>query len=285
MYLFLFGFLLLFLSSCQWGMKKESAAYEQSDSGRLEMISPDLYKELKIDQTLKLVDARSYFAYSTSHLPGAVSLNWQSFKHSKRPAYIRSDLHTLARKMARSGLGLKDKILVLGEGQQGKGEAGQIALALLKMGFKKIDVVKESYIPLPRVFDTKEKRQGVAYWQPVVDSSVEWSKKEVLKLLNKEPGEAKDFVIIDARSSKEYVNAALPNINAYNIEWKEFLKENGRIQPNMRKKLLALGIKSDTSIVVLSNSGRRSASLVFALRKLGFPKSGHFPGGWRELVR
>ena len=97
--------------------------------------------------------------------------------------------------------------------------------------------------------------------------------------------------LIDVRSSKEYMKKrglglsyVYPNINAINIEWKEFFDQSGRPNFDLKERLLSIGIGPNDRVLLLSNQGRRSAAATVSLLSLGYRKAANVSGGYVEVL-
>ena len=73
-------------------------------------------------------------------------------------------------------------------------------------------------------------------------------------------------------------------MDVVNIEWTEFIDDQGRPDPKIVNKLRNIGIGSGGRIIVLSQSGIESSVVVMTLLKLGIGEVGHVAGGIDEIT-
>ena len=94
--------------------------------------------------------------------------------------------------------------------------------------------------------------------------------------------------IIDVRTEREYFNRkgrGYPDVNALHIPWTEFLTDKGRPNWRIKTRLLEYGISPNHTIVLISESGLRSAAATASLLSLGFGGATNAFGGYTQLFR
>lgn len=233
-------------------------------------------------QNLVVIDARPAFKFSLGSVPGAINLDWQSFsqRESKNQGYLDQDLFFISRRLASYGIGLNSEVLVLGEGLQGQGEEGRLAWMLKYLGVRN---VKWTHIDLYRRDSLgleAPPHQSVPVWKPELDESLAVDKAEFLQMAAVTTGAP---LVIDVRSSKEYLKKSHPNIHAINIPWSEMIDKKGEIKKDLKNKMLSIGLKEDQKYYLVSERGVRSAYALLILRKIGFKNTTHFAGGYQAL--
>lgn len=258
-----------------------------------------------------VLDTRPGFVYSLSHIPGSVNLSWQEFTETniKRKGVLVKDLFSKTRRLARLGIGLDSNIVVIGDGKGGKGDEARLAWTLRYLGIKNVEFVGKDYFDQARWVGDNVKsppKESVPMWKPSPEPSLIVSKDEVKKYLvknkdlkPKDPSQVMEgeigpekmtkgkLKIIDCRDSKEYLSGGLnfsPNVDVVNIEWTEFIDDQGRPDPKIVDKLRNIGIGSGGRIIVLSQGGIESSVVVMTLLKLGIGDVGHVAGGIDEII-
>ncbi len=258
-----------------------------------------------------VLDARPPFIYSLSHIPGSVNLGWQEFTETnlKRKGILVKDLFSKTRRLARLGIGLESSVVVIGDGKSGKGDEARLAWTLRYLGIKNVEFVGKDYFDQARWVNDRVKtppKESAPMWKPSFDTSLLVSKEEVKKFLVKsrdlKPKDSSKVVegeigaekmtrsrlkIIDCRDSKEYLSDGLnfsPDVDIVNIEWTEFIDDQGRPDPKIVNKLRNIGIGTGGRIIVLSQSGIESSVVVMTLLKLGIGEVGHVAGGIDEIT-
>ncbi len=266
---------------------------------------------LEIKPETVVVDTRPPFVFSLSHLPGAINLSWQEFTETnlKKRGQLVKDLFAKTRRLARLGISPESEVVIIGEGKTGHGEEARLAWTLQYLGIKKAEFVGKDYFDQARWVGShvqEAPRAEVPMWKPSLQSSLLVTRDEIKKYLvkNKDlrPKDPTNVVegeigkdkltkarikIIDCRPSKEYLSGGLsfsPNVDVVNIEWKEFINDQGRPDSNTVNKLRNIGIGSDDRIIVLSQNGLESAVVVMTLLKLGIGNVGHVAGGIDEVM-
>lgn len=248
----------------------------------------------KIPSDVLVIDARPPFEYAISHLPGSLNMRWEDFAQKTEPykGLLEKDLYFHARRLARYGISPKRKILIVGRGIQGKGEAGRLAWTFRVMGIKNVTVKTIDSFSIPLTKQESPPFESVPIWKPEVDLSLTVEKDFFLKDIMRPHG-AKDYpVVIDVRSEGEYLgkdtssyySANAPDLNAINIPFTEFLNEQGEVQSSIKDRLEAVGITSQRKIYVIDELGVRSAAVTLALREMGYARTANVTGGYMYLM-
>ncbi|NJM10499.1 MAG: hypothetical protein HC883_06550 [Bdellovibrionaceae bacterium] len=133
--------------------------------------------------------------------------------------------------------------------------------------------------------------KNVPVWPIHPRPEMQVGREEFAKLSQNPKGRLEGRIfIIDVRSFAEYSNkvttkgAALPDINALHMEWKEFYNDKGRPNPAVRDKLKSVGILPADRVILISNKGVRSGAAAYALLALGFTRVQNFTSGWNSLL-
>jgi thiosulfate/3-mercaptopyruvate sulfurtransferase len=160
---------------------------------------------------------------------------------------------------------------------------------LLYLGFPKVQTAELESLGVRRATSFEEApTKNAPMWTAHPDRALQVEAKELL--LSLKGPRRENFHLIDVRSPKEYFARhgktdvyVLPDLQALNIEWKEFFTADGRPNRNLRKKLESVQVHPTDRVIVISNHGLRSAAATYALKALGYMNVGNFSGGWDEL--
>jgi thiosulfate/3-mercaptopyruvate sulfurtransferase len=267
---------------------------------------------IEIKPQTVVIDTRPPFVYTLSHLPGSMNMSWQEFTETslKKRGMLVKDLFAKARRLARAGIAPESEVIVVGDGKSGKGEEARLAWTLRYLGVKNVEFVGKDYFDQARWVGShvqEAPKANVPMWKPVLETNLLVSKDEIKKYIVKgkdlKPKDPTNVVegeighekmkrgrvkVIDSRPSKDYLAGSglhfSPEVDVVNIEWTEFIDEQGRPDPAIISKLRQIGIGSDSRIIVLSQNGLESATVVMTLLKLGITDVGHVAGGIDEIL-
>jgi thiosulfate/3-mercaptopyruvate sulfurtransferase len=281
--------LMLALGGCQ---SKPTKAYETSQA-KIKDVPGEKNAELpQIGKGTVIVDARPAFDFSLSHINGAINLRWDEFTQQKDPfrGLLDADLFFHARRLARLGIGPDTPVIVVGRGQQGKGEEGRLAWTLKYLGLKNVKFAHIDVFDRPQVREEAPPKEPVPIWKPVLEDSLMVDRAVVMKRAMRTSTDS-NTIIIDVRPPSEYLGKAAtrlsnppPDLGAINIPWNEFITHQGTANLNIKEMLLQVEITPDKEIIVLSNGGIESATATLVLRELGFTKAANYAGGYMELM-
>ena len=249
--------------------------------------------EIKLTEQTFLVDARPAFDYSVAHLNGSINLRPEDFtqKEEAVQGLLDKDLFGLARYLARKGISPETPIGVVGRGLQGGGEEGRVAWTLQYLGVKNVRFAAIDYFSMPLTTAEAPPKAAAVIWKPELNEGLLITRNEFINEMMKPRVDANSTVIIDVRTSEEYLGKvqpknmkAPPDINAINIPWTEFFHKNGLINTEFKAKLQSLTITEARRILVIANKGIESAAVTLALREMGYSKAQNYAGGYRELL-
>jgi thiosulfate/3-mercaptopyruvate sulfurtransferase len=287
-------FLVMPLLASLWvGCQSKPTKTFESNAAKLRAGPGEKNSELpQISIDTVIIDARPAFEYSLSHLNGAINLRWDDFTLQKEPfrGLLDGDLYFHARRLARLGIGPDTPVVVVGRGQQGKGEEGRLAWTLKYLGIKNVSFAHIDVFDRPRARDEAPPREPVPIWKPVLDDSLIVDRAVLLKRTMRTSADT-STIIIDVRPPSEYLGKATsklgnppPDLGAINIPWNEFITHQGTANLNIKEMLLQVEISPEKEIIVLSNGGIESATATLVLRELGFTKAANYAGGYMELM-
>lgn len=256
---------LFLLSSCQ---TKPTKVYEQSPA--------------ELVRTSIILDARSSFEYMSSHIPGSINVSWEDFSvpEKNRQGELKSDLTREARRLALYGISPSAAVIVVGNGVNGQGAEGRLAWTLRYMGVSNVKAMPISRFQIPMTAAESPPAKNADFWTPNYDESLLLSRKNFLAETKRIPRVA---LILDVRDEKEYLRNDV--IAALNIPWKNFVNADGSANTAMAAQLDGLGHTKNKLIVVVSNTGVRSAYVTLLLREIGFSRAINFAGGYQSLLQ
>ncbi len=259
---------------------------------------------LKIGEKTIVIDARPAFQYSMAHIPGAISLRWEDFTEPipEQSGVLQKDLFAIARRLARLGISPESQVVVVGAGLQGGGEEWRLAWMLRYLGVVDVRALPLEALNLPLTTQTQVLPNEVPLWKPTPVDSLLVTRQELLTVINSggvyrpipPPGKTeavKIYKIIDVRSPREYVGkeglalvSPIPNMEAINIDWKEFFTRDGLPNHEIGERLRQVGIAPENRVIVISEHGLRSSAVTLALSEMGYGDVGNSAGGLRDLL-
>ena len=246
--------------------------------------SQELYRLIKDQDDIIVIDARSFSEYKYGHIPGAVNidlfqLHW--FDTTKRG--IKDFNRQSSFLLSNIGIRKDDKVIFY-DNVSGISSARGVWLllyfshenvCLLDGGFekwKKINLpVEVKSNPLRTVQFTGKTNVDV-----IADAD------EVKKSTNK-----KNVKIIDARSREEFVGSDVRASrrghipSAINIEWQENI-ENEVFKSKEKLSKIYSKIPKNSQVITYCQGGYRAANTFLALKILGYTKVKMYLGSWGE---
>lgn len=250
---------------------------------------------IQLDERTVLVDARAAFDYSLSHIPSAINLPWEEFAQpkSRTQGLVTADIPGLVKRLALKGLSPELRVVVVGNGQKGKGEEGRVAWSLVQLGFRDVQIANVEQFHFGWTQVEAPPRENRPEWNAEVREGLVASKAEIMRIATQKiaPGERISARILDVRSRQEYFAKTpmgegyiTPELNAIHIPWEQFITHEGRPNRGMKNQLLSMGWQPNDRIVVISNKGLRSGAVAFALMSIGFRNVANATGGYIELT-
>lgn len=277
------GSVCVFLGACQLAPTKTSEREHRELSPLIEKTG----RPIEITDKTVVLDARSAFDYGLNHIGNSIGFSWENLAENASTGEVMRDGHKAALRLSLVGIDLKTPVVVVGYGSNGGGEEGRLAWNLLYLGLQDVqvsdvDTFRKSWTQKPTPAPA-----NVPIWKATPHTEYVIGKKAFLKLALDAKGQIKNRVqIVDVRSANEYAKESPQkiDISTLHIPWKEFYTATGRPDPDLKKKILALGIRQDDRIVLVSKHGVRSGAAAYALMALGFTHVENFTGGWRSLT-
>lgn len=237
-----------------------------------------------------VLDARPVADWRLERIPGALSFSWEDHIHNRGSgnSYERPTPQRLASALGALGLTESTPVLIYGDSNRSWGGEGWAVWVLSWLGHKGPIRLLEGGIQA-------WKKQGF----PVVAGGVHAHPEprsyalNVRDELNAQADELVDrgrpWVVIDTRSSLEWVTGRLPN--AIHIPWSEFYTGRERRPLNgsdLSRLLSRHGVDLDKPIVFYCTAGVRSAYAWTVLTLAGSRTTRNYSGGmsdWAEFTR
>lgn len=282
-------------SACVTGPTK---VYQSQSLDVKSSVSANL-QPLSLDDNTVVLDARSVFDYNLAHIPQSLNMQWSDFSRpgARNKGLLSEDLYKEARRLALKGISPESKVIIVGNGIEGRGEEGRLAWTLMYMGIQDVQFASLKHFPkFPMTNAESPPKKNEKVWKPNLVKSLIVEKEEIRDFINhpmrfetmrSKTVQSKKY-IIDVRSSKEYFDRRknngdykYPDINAIHIPWESFFTGEGRPDLQIRQQLLDLGITTESRIIVISNEGVRSGAVSAALYLMGFVNTGNFAGGYK----
>ena len=242
-----------------------------------------------IEQGATLLDVRRQ-GLTTKRLHGAIAVHWKHFSPQEAIARGRllDDDDRLTQRLQALGISTHTPVVVFGNPPHGWGEEGRIVWMLRTLGHSQAVLVDGGFQALMSA-QVPLQKGTVTTPQPgdfVVQRDTSWDiqRDDLRDTLN-----VSNLVIIDTREPREFAGKTpygeqrgghIPG--AVNLYFKEFLRQDGRLlEPQaIRTRLQALGITSDTQIVVYCTGGIRSGWLTSVFVTLGFSVKNYAGSMW-----
>jgi thiosulfate/3-mercaptopyruvate sulfurtransferase len=272
---------ILTFTACQVKPTKVSSSRVRPEN---ELIVSKAHAPLALNEMTVVVDVRANFDFGLNHILNSYNLPWQNLAEKESTGELLRDNRTAALRLSLLGLTPQTSVVVVGNGQGGQGEEGRVAWQLLYLGFKDVQTASVETFRAQMTQNSSPPAQNVPLWKANPHEDLKLEKSEFLALARnpKRRMETKT-VILDVRSEKEYLHSKHPDFQALNIEWKQFFTPNGRPNPKLKERMMALGILPSHRIVVVSGKGVRSSAASYALIALGYERVQNFIGGYSSL--
>jgi 3-mercaptopyruvate sulfurtransferase SseA len=268
------------------------------------------FKAPQITEKTLILDARTPFEFSISHVRGSINLRWDDFTipEEKFKGVLVDDLYFHSRRFARMGISNKSQVVIIGNGAKGDGSDGRLAWTLKQMGIDSIQILTLDSVRLPMSAVPTDLKAEVPSWKPKEFISLK-NEKSFLELRQSKNAEKAKWLVLDVRTEKEYLAKSKQNMEldlhwqrrcsdceVINIPWKEFYNLNGSCNSNTLQHLALIQNKFQQNnldkkiyIVVSSETGVPSGIAAFCLQAV--PKEKNwiywdvfmFEGGTKSL--
>jgi thiosulfate/3-mercaptopyruvate sulfurtransferase len=238
-----------------------------------------------------VLDTRGKMSWIAGHVPRSAPVKWQDFSRTKAPykgELLRDDAK-LTQKLQELGVSKGRAVLVVGKPPKNWGEDGRIVWMLRTLGHSNAALVEGGYSALKKAgVDTTLSQAKAPRGDFVVKRT---GKYDIDRDTLRKKYKSKDYVLVDTREPREYRGKTpygesrgghVPG--AKHLYYTDLMDSKGRILPKakIQKKLKALGVTPDKTIVAYCTGGVRSAWLVAVLADLGYPNAVNYAGSMWE---
>ena len=251
------------------------------------LMTPDELRGRLDNPAFCIVDVRPTHAYTQSHIPGAVHLDFYGFSLNNTgneafQAFMWTCEYLLGSRGIDSG-----KTIVFYEDSSGMRAARGFWICEY-LGHEDVHVL-DGGMPAWKAAggevttDNTEPPHAEFRGNPVPERHI--SAEEIRESLGRE-----DFLVLDVRSEDEYYGrkvraargGAIPG--AIHVEWTRNLDDRGAFKSAGELKDLyeGAGVLPGKEIACHCQGGYRSANTYLALRLLGYPKVRNYIGSWKE---
>ncbi len=255
------------------------------------VISAQDAKKLIESGEATVLDTRGKLSWLAGHVPNSHSVKWKDFTRSDKPhrGVLLGDDAALTKKLQALGVSKGRPVVVVGKPPKNWGEDGRIVWMLHALGHPNAALVSGGERALEKAgLDTTLKlshtRNGdfVVHRNPAMVIGRDQLKKKL---------GSKDLVVIDTREQREYDGKTpygesrgghVPG--AVHLYYKDLMRPDGRLLPRaaLEKKLKALGITPDKTVVSYCTGGVRSGWMTVVLRSLGYKHALNYAGSMWE---
>ncbi len=247
----------------------------------------DFMSELKKNKDLVVVDAGPADSYAKRHVRGAVNIPHQSLYKDGDITGLIKDPADLAVIFGENGISNNTPVIIYDDGSNKYSSreywimkyAGASNVRILHKDMDK--AWRAARVPLT----AGATKATPATFTPKPDKAIYADINEV-----KAAASSPDVVIVDARSAGEY-NGSSPDDDskghikgAINIEYKEFLKDNGDFKSNdeIMKVAKAHGLTPDKEVIAYCRTSVRACPIFVALTGAGFNNVKVYDGAYNE---
>lgn len=249
----------------------------------------DFMTELKKNKDLVVVDAGSVDDYEKRHIRGAVSIPHKSLYKDGDVEGLIKEPAELAKIFGEKGISETTPVVVYDDGSNKY--SSRVYWILKYMGAKNVKILhkdmqkawRQVRVPLTAA----ESRVEPKTFNPDVNEAILADIGEVKKALASD-----NAVVVDARSAEEYKGTSeKPESKghikgAINIEYKEFLQENGDFKSSdeIREVAKKHGLTTDKKIIAYCKTSVRACPIFVALKGAGFDNVKVYDGAYSEWV-
>jgi len=241
---------------------------------------------------VRIVDPRSSLSdYLKAHIPNAVYLNFESLRVPEKGIPAQAPDRIYLERLLGENLCLFNNMWIILYSEKSNINATILSWSLDFLGYKKFALLNGGWekwwcekFPATQEFPSISSKK---FFGKVIQETLA-EKKYVLNRLN-----AKNVVIIDARSPKQYSGEYGEEIRkghipgAINIFWEKTLNgEEIKVWKNkddLERLFYGFGVTRDKEIIVYSGTGKEASHLYFTLKHiLQYPNVRLYRGSWIE---
>lgn len=245
-------------------------------------IAPAKARELP---DVQIVDARSYLDYKRGHAPGAIRIDWKSYRDGwTRVGRLPSNDEKTAKRLEKAGISTERPVVVIGTAIEGWGDEGRIAWMLLYLGHPDVHILDggwKAWVDSDGEVTKESPSVEAAHFELDVQPELRFTHADLLERF-------KEVTVLDVRTQDEY-DGKTPYLSkrgghvpgAKHLYWHDLFDESGTLKHDLKDRLTDLGLKPEAPIAVYCTGGIRSAMATLALRDLGYDAR-NYDGGWWE---
>jgi thiosulfate/3-mercaptopyruvate sulfurtransferase len=232
-----------------------------------------------------IIDARSS-GYSTSHIPGAISLLWSDYTDEGVNLRPVADLES---RLSAAGLSRNMKFIIYDDTTASWSAAGRIFWMLEYLGCTDVHLLNggwDKWVEDGRQTEADVNTLPGNTFGVVLQKDILSDKEHILSKLGDE-----DFVIIDFREDEEYNGWTLYGEtrgghirDAVSVNYKWFFNSDKTVlsYEGLKDLLESRGITTDKEVVSYCTAGIRSGFVYFALRLMGYERCSNYDGSIYE---
>lgn len=253
------------------------------------LLEPEALQPLIGNPQLLIVDLCEPEIYNDSHIPGAVSLSYNTIVASQTPVMgLLPDATTLSRVF--SNIGLTPEHLVVAYDNENNAKACRLLWTLDCLGHKQLSLLNGGLTAWNNAgLPTNNQAANIhaSHYNAKIDPTAIADKAYIQQHLQ-DP----TVVLIDTRSNEEYTGELvrakrgghIPG--AVNINWLDTIDNNNDLRFKTTDELKALyesaGISEDKQIITYCHTHQRSSHSYVVLKSLGYPNIKGYHGAWSD---
>lgn len=258
-----------------------AAAAPLADSPRAQLWSfVDLQARLN-DPNLRLIDARSKFAYERGHIPGALWVNPAALDtmSGKPGALANRDLW--AEWIKPLGIGPETTVIVYDGNRQL--DAARVWWLLSYLGVPRVGLLDGGYSLWSK--QDRPVTNDVPEVEPIAFSIAFQENRHASRADVLAAVEAKSATVVDARTTGEYTGAVAKSKRggriptACHLEWNTLVQPDGRFlpEPELRAKVAEAGIgPAGGPVITHCQGGGRASVDAFVMERLGYQARNYY---------
>jgi thiosulfate/3-mercaptopyruvate sulfurtransferase len=232
-----------------------------------------------MQQSVKIIDARPYAEWRKGHIPGALTLEWQSTTatDAENVAYRRLADEALAKQLGNLGIDEQSSLVIYGDADTSWGAEGWLCWLLRELGHG-----GQIYLLEGGVQAWQQEHGELTTLAAPAAAPVRYrvAGQQNLDISTQELAAAKDLQLVDTRSFFEWLRGSIPG--AVRISWTDFYCAEEQ-RPLRRDELILLlqenGIDPQKPVIYYCSGGIRSAFAWTVHELAGLQTARNYEGG------
>jgi 3-mercaptopyruvate sulfurtransferase SseA len=249
------------------------------------LVSADSVQSSLGAKNLVIIDARTS-GYTTSHIPGAISIKFGDYFTSGVGLLSTADLEN---KLGTAGLKLNQTFLIYDNTSASFGAAGRIFWMLEYLGCNDVHILDggwDKWSADGRPTETTSNTLPATTFTAKIKSSLRATKDHVKSRLS-----SSDFAVVDARTDEEYNGWQLYGeargghiSGAVQIPYAWYFNADKTVlkYSDLKTMFESRGITKDKEVTAYCTVGIRSGFVYFLYRLMGYPKASNYDGSVAE---